>query len=276
MLNNINFSVISLSISCITFLPAFGNHPSASSSSPNLRGSGMNFIENKGQVVDMSEHLRPDILFTGDGGGMKVYLKTTGLSYVLSKCEGFNEDEKDPKHFEAIRKRQLASEEANNNSIANNLQPSTIKLHRIDMDFSDCNPEAILLKQDEVEGYTNYYYAHCPEGITNVKGYNKIVYQNIYNNIDIVFHGGKEHGLEYDFIVKPGADPNDIKIKYTGADNISIENSKLKIESSLGSIEESIPRVYQNVNGKIVDVKAEYVLDGTTVKIKIATFNPKL
>ena len=57
---------------------------------------------------------------------------------------------------------------------------------------------------------------------TDVHVYNIIVYRNIYPNIDIVFYGGKEKGLKYDIVIKPGGNPNDIKIKYTGADEIEV------------------------------------------------------
>ena len=47
----------------------------------------MNFIENRGQIIDMNNQLRPDILFVGDGGGSKVYLRKTGYSIVMTKLE---------------------------------------------------------------------------------------------------------------------------------------------------------------------------------------------
>ena len=45
------------------------------------------FVENNGQVADMNNHLRPDILFSGEAGGMKIYLRKTGISYVMVKKE---------------------------------------------------------------------------------------------------------------------------------------------------------------------------------------------
>jgi len=257
-----------------------------SSNQPSLRGNGMQFTENKGQIVDMNDQLRLDILFVGDGGGMNVYLRKTGISYVLAKYEGFEEDEKDLEHLNTVGNRQLTSMQTKNNTA------KTIKLHRIDMDFVDCNPNPTLLKQDEVEGYTNYYYDHCPNGITNVKGYNKIIYQNIYPNIDIIYYGStslttgsgkdgstalaKGFGLKYDIVVRPGGNPNDIKIKYAGQDDIEVQDSKFKVQSSLGDIFEEMPRVYQNINGKIVDVKAEYVLNGTTLNLKLSNYQTNL
>ena len=44
-------------------------------------GNGMQFTENKGQLADLNHKLRPDILYSGDGGGVKVYLRKEGVSY---------------------------------------------------------------------------------------------------------------------------------------------------------------------------------------------------
>jgi len=225
-----------------------------------LRGDGMNFIENKGQLVDMHEQLRPDILFTGDGAGAKVYLRKIGVSYVMTKYEGLQEGDENPAHL------LNATDPIQENDV-------TVKMHRIDMDFIGCNSNAAVLKQQAVEGYNNYYYAQCQNGITNVKGYNKVVYQNMYNNIDVVYYGSKEKGVKYDIIVKPGGDANNIKIEYSGAESIELEGRTLKVESSLGTITESIPRVYQNINGEIVDVKAEYVLNGTVLNFRLSDFS---
>jgi len=49
-----------------------------------LRGSGLNFTQNKGQIVDVKNQLRPDILFRGEAKGTDVYIRKTGISYVQS------------------------------------------------------------------------------------------------------------------------------------------------------------------------------------------------
>ena len=49
-----------------------------------LRGSGICFTPNKGQIADMDGKLCPDVLYKGDGGGADIYLRKTGLSYVYS------------------------------------------------------------------------------------------------------------------------------------------------------------------------------------------------
>ena len=49
-----------------------------------LRGNGMQFVQNKGQIADSKQNLRPDVLFKGSGAGADVYIRKTGFSFVLS------------------------------------------------------------------------------------------------------------------------------------------------------------------------------------------------
>ena len=63
---------------------ASGNNLTKTSLEKNLRGNGMCFTPNKGQVATMEGKLAPDVLYKGSGGGADVYLRKTGISYVFS------------------------------------------------------------------------------------------------------------------------------------------------------------------------------------------------
>jgi hypothetical protein len=233
-------------------------------SSTSLRGNGMKFTQNKGQIIDVNKHLRPDILFKGDGGGADVYIRKTGMSYVQSNMgevihevdEQLEELEKKTDHFNKEQKKQEL------------MQKQNFKIQRVDVEFAGSNPNPQTLTADQVEGYSNYYYGHCPQGITNVNSYNVVTQKNIYKNIDVKYYGGKEKGLKYDIVVNPGADPNQIKLKYSGAEKIEIKNGEFRISNFFGEIIETLPKVYQIINGKVVDVKAGYALESIVVSPK--------
>src|SRR5262249_42381008 len=50
----------------------------------------------------------------------------------------------------------------------------------------------------------------------NIPNYARVEYQDIYPGINLAFYGTQQ-ALEYDFIVAPGADPNNITINIDGA-----------------------------------------------------------
>jgi hypothetical protein len=245
-----------------------------------LSRAGISFTQNKGQVADMDGSLRPDILFKGDGGGTDVYIRKTGISYVLN-----NMSEVIHQIDEQVEEKIKAGEitEQDEQKLKQVLeQKAAIKIHRLDLDFVGGNPNPETISAHQVEGYTNYYYGHCPNGITHVNSYNIVTTKNIYENIDVKYFGAKDastglstrQGLKYDIVVNPGADPNQIKLKYTGAEELKIKNGKLIIKTGLGDVSEYMPKVYQNINGKIVDVKAAYNLKGSVVNFVFGTSNP--
>lgn len=227
--------------------------------STKLRGAGMMFTQNKGQIIDIDKNQRPEILFKGEGGGADVYLRKTGISYVYSNCSEILRELNES--AEELAKADRASKTNEPENSQGLVSDQVIKMHRVDMDFANCNKNSTAINEDEVEGYNNYYLAHCPNGITNVKQYNKVTYESIYNNIDVSYYSNRNRGLKYDIIVKPFGNTNQIKLQWTGAENIHINGEgNLVIKTSLNEFHESIPKVYQNINGEIIDVKAKYLL----------------
>lgn len=249
---------------------------SAGNYSNTLRGSGMMFTQNKGQIIDINKNQRPEILFKGEGGGTDVYLKKTGVSYVLSnEAKVMHEieesvEEKEKSGSITIQEAKKLKQELEEKAL--------IKLHRIDVDFVNGNPNPDILTANKVEGVTNYYFEHCPQGITGVRSFNEVTVKNIYDNIDVKYYGEKANGLKYDIIVNPGGDPNQIQLRYSGAEGIEIKNEELIIKNSVGEIIETLPKVYQNINGKIIDVKTEYRFERLSnndviIHFSFSTFN---
>ncbi|MBL7891979.1 MAG: SBBP repeat-containing protein, partial [Bacteroidia bacterium] len=251
-----------LSAQDVAGVSEFNKPGSASKPLNSIRCNGLNFTQNKGQIIDMELNLRPDVLFQGSIGSTEIFLRKTGISYISTNiAEVLREvEEKVEMQEEAGSKSWTGTQQMKREL----LKGETIKLHRTDMDFLDCNPDATVTSKGVVAGYTNYYYSHCTQGITNVGTYNEIDVKDIYPGIDVKYYagaiqeGGREVGLKYDIVVNPGADPGQIKLKYSGQDKIFINAGKLVIETSLGTMEESLPRVYQVINNRVVDVKAEY------------------
>src|ERR1051325_850591 len=181
------------------------------------------FIENKGQVLDSKENPRPDILFSTYSGDAKIYLRKRGISYVFTQEEGWEEFIKAKSDIKESSQRML--------QVTDSLQKQ-IKTHiqRVDMDFIGINQNPTIVSELPAQGKFNYYLAHCPRGVTGVSAYHKITYQSIYPEIDACFYGDKANGMKYDFIVKPGGDPENIQIKYSGQEAIKLVNGKIVIE----------------------------------------------
>ena len=59
-----------------------------------------------------------------------------------------------------------------------------------------------------------------------VKSYRGGWYRNIYDGIDLHFYG-KDYALKYDFIIAPGADPDQIILDYSGMSEIYLDHGRL-------------------------------------------------
>ena len=211
------------------------------------------FIPNRGQIVDTDGNMRPDIFYkTHLRQGVDLYLTNKGMSFVFYSYES------KPENFAAGKR--ITDKELH--PFRDDLMKDKIvKMQRMDLDIVGMNANFKTLNEDQTEEYFNYYYVHCPEGITSVYGYRKVVYENVYDNIDLVYYTIVK-GLKYDFIVKPGGDVSDIKLKYKNADGVYItDEGKIKARLGRGEIETDVLYTYQS-DGKSVESNYQIEQDG--------------
>jgi hypothetical protein len=221
------------------------------------------FIENKGQVNNIDGKPESDVLFVSETNGARVYFRENGISYV----------------FKRLYNRNMPL-----GIVPDNLKPHptdtmTISYHRIDVDFSgsSANPEITAL--DQVGGKLNVYNPNFPSGIEGISFYRKLIYKGIYPGVDIVFYINDRNSLKYDFIVNPGADPGNIKLKVFGADDIEIVDGNLKIVCPLGEISEIRPYSYQKISSlkntseiENIEISSKFILDGNTIRLDIGSY----
>src|SRR5205085_6686428 len=81
---------------------------------------------------------------------------------------------------------------------------------------------------NQLPGVSNYFLgSDSSKWRTNVPTYSRVQYTNVYDGIDLVYYGNQRQ-LEYDFVVKPGADPRTIVL----AIDRSASSEKLRIDSA--------------------------------------------
>lgn len=130
----------------------------------------------------------------------------------------------------------------------------------LQMRFLGANPGARLVARDRGRGKINYISAS--ERHTNLPTYAALTYRNLWPGIDMTFRGGIGR-LKYEFLVRPGADPSDIRLAYAGADGLSITGAgELSVQTSAGTLADSMPRSYQRTAGRRVAVPSGFVLHG--------------
>lgn len=174
------------------------------------------FEENLGQIVDENNDPVSSIYYRINLNNYAIFIHEKGVSFILY-------------------------DKADDNSI---------RFARFDIE-----PVGGMIKKNQIEsshpilGYTNYYLAHCPEGILYVKSYQYIKIKDLYPGIDWLWRW--ENKVHSEFIVKPHTNINQIKLKVKWAD-FEIQNKEAIIYSTpLGKIYEGKIYVYEQNGQKV-------------------------
>lgn len=173
--------------------------------------AGNGFTENKGQVTDQHGAVRRDIDYKlTAAGGLTIYAGSGQLHYQWAA-------------------------------------PATKGQHttyRMDVVLEGANRQAAVTTEGLLPGAEHYYLPQCPNGIT-VQSYRKITYHDVYPNIDWVLYTTQGAAqVKYDFVVRPGGHPADIRLRYEGATSLKLADGGIVATTPMGSITEAAPYSY--------------------------------
>lgn len=242
MVNDLHKSVTKILL--LVFAALVGcldSNASPSISTTGKSSSSLCFVENKGQIRDQFGADRTDANYRLAAKGMNIFIGSGHMHYQWQK--------------------QIP---AKNNEII-------YESYRLDVELVGANKDVIPLAEQATGFYENYY----TDYLAGVKAhaYGRVIYKNIYNNIDWVLYV-QDGGLKYDFIVHPGGNAKDIQIRYSGATDIADKNGDIIVKTPFGSVTENAPYSYlANTKEAVV---SQYVLDGSTVSFQVAGNNETL
>jgi hypothetical protein len=129
------------------------------------------------------------------------------------------------------------------------------------MQLAGANPRTRVQGIDELPGKSNYFTGNTPsKWRTGVANYARVRYEEVYPGIDLVFYGNQRR-LEYDFVAKPGADPQAIALKVRGAGHARVDSSgNLVLELAGRQVVFDRPLLYQDGAAGKASVQGGYTL----------------
>ncbi len=176
------------------------------------------FIENKGQFPQAIMDIAKDpILYYTQKGQVAIYFTPGSVVYKFDSIVANKDDEGEGR--KADRDADLK-----------------VVPYSFSMSWEGANPNPRVEVQNEESNYYTYPNIHDKSGKTGIKAnaWEKLIYHNIYNGIDVEFYYPKDKGgIEYSVIVHPGADIAAFKMKYNGAD-VKLEDKNVIINSPFG------------------------------------------
>jgi hypothetical protein len=110
--------------------------------------------------------------------------------------------------------------------------------------FEGASPSPVVETRDELPGRYHFFIDNDPAGWhRNVRSYARVIYRDVYPGIDVEYYEKDGH-LEYDLVLRPGADPTVIQLRCAGADGLSLTgDGSLRIATGLGDILHTAPVV---------------------------------
>ncbi len=124
-------------------------------------------------------------------------------------------------------------------------------------------------------GLSSYFMGNDPENwIRGVPHYSSLRSAGVYDGIDLIYRGSTRQALEYDFIVRPGADPNQIVLEFTGAEVSIADNGDLVLRAPGGELRQKRPELFQEIGGTRRAVRGSFVsLTRNRVGFRVGPYN---
>lgn len=124
-------------------------------------------------------------------------------------------------------------------------------------------------------GVVNYFIGPDPKRWrTRVPTYSRVKLAGVYPGVDLVTYGGVAgRALEFDFVVRPGADPARIRMAVSGASSLRRVGERIVASTSCGDVTLKRPYAYQTVGGERRRVACSYTLERGTVAFQIARYD---
>lgn len=156
--------------------------------------------------------------------------------------------------------------------------PNTLTARAVRMQFAGANDHAIISGAEESSGEINYLIGRKPaRWQTGLATFARVSVGGLYPGINLDYYGNQRQ-LEYDLTIAPGANPDVIAMRFSGADKISVNpKGDLVLKLGDGEIRQPRPVIYQVVNGARKPISGGYkVLDARTVAFNVGSFDTNL
>jgi hypothetical protein len=218
------------------------DHPSSSRSSgigakdavsESLTSLPLSFIENRGWID-------PQVAYYVQGTTASLYFTPTGVTFRLA-------GDRPPTP-------------GTSDSLADPVAPPSSPGHVLKLDFVGADPVRPVANE-RLPGVVSYFTGPQEDWVTGLATYREVLYPDLWPGIDLLYEGTGS-SLKYTFQLDPGADPDQIRLRYRGASGLELTaGGTLQVFTPLGALTEQAPITYQQIGGQRVAVSSSYALD---------------
>jgi gliding motility-associated-like protein len=225
------------------------------------------FIENKGQFDQEQTNETGEIKFAVDFGSTRIFFGENGIAY------SFLEAKKIPKEERERLTQQQRNSVQDHKRYEKLVGKFNFKRDQVTIRWENRSAAVKLIGLNQTSDYHNYSISDGNGGrkaISDAKGYEKIVYENVYENIDVEYTVHPEIGIKYALILHPGADPSMVKMAFDRS--VELIDGKLSIATDFGPILDHAPiTFYEGDQNQLID--SRFKLQNQTVSFELGNYD---
>ncbi|MEW6744607.1 MAG: hypothetical protein AB1486_17770 [Planctomycetota bacterium] len=239
--------------------PVQGREPSLTM--PAFAELPLYFIENRGQTDER-------VAYYVKGRDKTLHFTSEGVTFSLCETSGpalARKHRVSPLALFDETDAAAAIPEASNSTAANSMAATTAGADDgaaerwvVKLAFVGARPDVEPRGEDRQDAVFGYFKGRQENWKTGIPTYAKLVYEDLWPGIDLAYSGTVDR-LKYEFVVQPDADPDLIRLEYTGATQVTVTGEgTLQIETPLARFGDATPYAYQVKDGARSEVSVRY------------------
>ncbi len=185
------------------------------------------FVENQGQMDELAAYYV-------QGSDKTIYFSPGGVTFSLTARETVTNTDRaeQPAAKPARRDEQLGMD---------SVEPIALQRWTVKLDFVGANPNVHPVAEEQAEAVFSYFTGRPDEWHAGLRSYHKLVYPELWPGIDLVYYGTVNQ-MKYEFIVRPGADPDQIRLAYRGATDVRLNAAgQMEVSTPIGGFRDDTP-----------------------------------
>ncbi|MCI0337467.1 MAG: SBBP repeat-containing protein, partial [Acidobacteria bacterium] len=196
-------------------------------------------VENRGQ-------LNKQVAFYAQGSNTTIYFTSQGLTFALNDERQSRESQKSfPLQQGALK--------------GDTPRAGPRSRYALALNFVNVRPGLLPTGRQQTSAVFSYFKGSRDRWQVGLRSFSRVAYENVWPGIDLVFDGTVNR-MKYTFIIKPGADPNQIRMSYRGAIGLKVnQGGELEVETPAGVLTDERPVAWQEEKGRKVGVASEYL-----------------
>jgi len=228
----------------------------------NKHSSSTHFVQNKGQIKQTNGEDASYVRYALQRENANVYLlENCAIAYQFNRMhypDGYDEVKNSSSENVADFNRLIAFSDK-----------ISVETYRMDMKLLNANPNPVIVATVKSSDYFQFYSSNA----LHVHHYQKIIYYDVYPGIDWVIYTKEDGGFKYDFELKPGADPTNIKMEFLGHEELYIDAEGNLIHGNrLGRFIEDAPISFQETK----NVSTRFHLEGNVVSYVVEDYDREM